>query len=409
MVKILSKQLLYGTRPELDEDPYILVRRRPIRPLNASATVSLNYYNNPFILNNTLCNKDIGTGAFSISFKFTPDIASNFCKLFSIKNFIEISYNWASGIGLCIELYNTGKFYIPTYYIKTTGSMIEVSSESSNDNIVLYVDDYKFTLVKAWDIYDYPLFNNLIDTGSTTVDTSIISEVTGYGTPSYSRKYLLSTSDSGNNADDSIWIEVFDWNCNAPSAYIPSVLKYKQESDIYSLTPGYSESYDLQPHNQGIYAGDISSQTLAMLCIKFKKSVRILGYKLISAFRHLDSQGGPSGDQTANEYFLCTDIYDPFNTVIGDKFYTFESSTLDDITRWVHSVTLNEPSAITDMISYIGKPYQRFGYFTPNSEKPAWNPTFIFDLECYNKISYKTGDLVLYSKKELSSINLIGE
>lgn len=58
MLKIWSKQLLYGILPEADEDPYILIRRKPIMNLNASAGVPFNYYNTPQIIANTLSGEE---------------------------------------------------------------------------------------------------------------------------------------------------------------------------------------------------------------------------------------------------------------------------------------------------------------------------------------------------------------
>lgn len=160
-LKIWSKQLLY-IKP--DPTPYLLASRTPtIVRLSAAAGVPFLYTNtsNPAILiSDTLSNKDIGYGAFDISFTFAPDKAADYKVLFEIPGLCKFAYNWNAGQGLLVYLENLGWRAISTAYFQQEKIEIQLYRMGGVNDVILKVDTYAFTLAKAWESWTQPILTN---------------------------------------------------------------------------------------------------------------------------------------------------------------------------------------------------------------------------------------------------------
>lgn len=170
-LKIWSKQLLY-IKP--DPTPYLLASRVPtVVRLNAASGIPFLYTNtsNPAkLITDTLSNKNIGYGAFDISFVFVPDKTASYRELFTIPGLCKFAYNWNAGQGLLFYVENLGWRAISTAYIPQEEVEIKLHRYSEASDIVLEVGTYTFTLLQTWTPWSQPVITSNTSYGTLTYD-----------------------------------------------------------------------------------------------------------------------------------------------------------------------------------------------------------------------------------------------
>ena len=149
-----SLLMLSTVAPEPDIYPYLLAGKsgkRNIKLLASKADplyYTLNYYDT--LISDTLSNRNVGTGAFDVSFMFTPDKTANYRELLHVPGLVKFWYNWQSGYGLVIEVPDLGARAISTEDITADSVQVRFWKATADDNIVLQVGDTSYTLAKSW-------------------------------------------------------------------------------------------------------------------------------------------------------------------------------------------------------------------------------------------------------------------
>lgn len=118
--------------------------------LKAGAEVYLDYKNQPLLRQDTLSNRNVGTGAFDVSFTFTPDKTASYRELLHVPGLVKFWYSWQSGYGLVIEVPGLGARAISTEDITAKSVPVRFWKATADDNIVLQVGDTSYTLAKSW-------------------------------------------------------------------------------------------------------------------------------------------------------------------------------------------------------------------------------------------------------------------
>lgn len=118
--------------------------------LKAGAEVYLDYKNQPLLRQDTLSNRNVGTGAFDVSFMFTPDKTASYRELLYVPGLVKFWYSWQSGYGLVIEVPGLGARAISTEDITAKSVQVRFWKATADDNIVLQVGDTSYTLAKSW-------------------------------------------------------------------------------------------------------------------------------------------------------------------------------------------------------------------------------------------------------------------
>ena len=147
VTKFWCKQLLM-IKP--DPSPYLMASSS-VRLL-ASTGVPI-YYTLEYpqmLISDTLSNRNIGTGAFDVSFMFTPDKTASYRELLHVPGLVKFWYNWQSGYGLVIEVPGLGARAISTEDITANSVQVRFWKATADDNIVLQVGDTSYTLATSW-------------------------------------------------------------------------------------------------------------------------------------------------------------------------------------------------------------------------------------------------------------------
>ena len=164
VLKIWSKQLLY-IKP--DPTPYLLASRTPtVVRLNAASGVPFLYTNasNPAkLITDTLSNKNIGYGAFDVSFVFAPDKTADYRVLFELPGLCKFAYNWNAGQGLLFYFEGLGWRAISTDYIPQNEVEVRLYRADSDSDVILKIGTYTFTLAKAWTAWEQPVMTTSSD------------------------------------------------------------------------------------------------------------------------------------------------------------------------------------------------------------------------------------------------------
>lgn len=351
--------------PEPDIYPYLLASKSGKRfiKLMSSKNVPLYYtldYPNKLI-SDTLSNKNIGTGAFSVSFMFTPDKAASYRELLHIPGLVKFWYSWQSGYGLVIEVPGIGAWAISTADITSDSVQINFGKASTDDNILLHVGDKTYTLAKSWETWTQP---------------------DGYtASGNYSDQITF---------DDGTILKAKSYQYNQ---YIRCVsMPYGSDIALY-----YPQRYHVDPKQQWWFQFEFT-QMLRILKCKYATSYNIAyttesealaagpiikgdyGIFLYKDETLQQKYDGPFKLDSETKVWKNGDYYNPYNTVER----TFTAPIKTDTLCMVFD---------TANAQFFSDSWMYFGQISIEAEK-------------YIAPSYQAGQLQLYSTKELSNLIL---
>lgn len=147
--------MLSADIPEPDIYPYLLASKSGKKNIKLLASkvdplyYTLNYYST--LISDALSNRNIGTGAFDVSFMFTPDKTASYRELFNVPGLVKFWYSWQNGYGLVIEMPGIGTRSISTSDITSDSVQVNFGKTSTDANILLQVDDKTYTITKSWE------------------------------------------------------------------------------------------------------------------------------------------------------------------------------------------------------------------------------------------------------------------
>lgn len=152
-----------------DTNRYLMAKETDVY-LKAGEMNFLDYRNNPAFISDTLSNKNLGYGSFSISFTFVPDKTSSYRVLFEVPGFCKFAYNWLEGQGLLLYLKDIGWRAINTAYITQNAVEVRLYRADPDSDVILKVGTYTFTLAKAWTEWEQPVMTNSDNKGEITYE-----------------------------------------------------------------------------------------------------------------------------------------------------------------------------------------------------------------------------------------------
>lgn len=329
--------------------------------LKAGAEVYLDYKNQPLLRQDTLSNRNIGTGAFDVSFMFTPDKTASYRELLHVPGLVKFWYSWQSGYGLVIEVPGLGARAISTEDITAKSVQVRFWKATADDNIVLQVGDTSYTLAKSWVPWTQPdgatAYGNYTDK-ITFDDGTILKAKSGqynqfvrlvsmpYGADIaqyYPQRYHVDPKQQ--------WWFQFEF---------PQMLRVLKCKYATSFNAGYTTEAE------AIAAGPI---------IKGDYGISI--YKDETLQRKYD---GPFKLDSETKAWKNGDYWNPYNTI--ERVFTTPIKT--DTLCMVFD---------TEAAQFLNYSWMYFGQISIEAEK-------------YVSPSYRAGQLQLYSTKELSNLIL---
>lgn len=358
VTKFWCKQLLM-IKP--DPSPYLMASSS-VRLL-ASTGVPI-YYTLEYpkmLISDTLSNRNVGTGAFDVSFMFTPDKTASYRELLNVPGLVKFWYSWQSGYGLVIEVPGLGARAISTEDITANSVQVRFWKATADDNIVLQVGDTSYTLAKSWAPWTQP------------------DGATAYG--NYTDKITF---------DDGTILK-------AKSGQYNQYIRFVSMPYGADIAKYYPRPYYVDPKQQWWFQFEFP-QTLRVLKCKYATSYNagytteaeaiaagpiIKGDYGISIYKDETLQriyDGPFKLDSETKAWKNGDYWNPYNTI--ERVFTTPIKT--DTLCMVFD---------TETAQFLSYSWMYFGQISIEAEK-------------YVSPSYRAGQLQLYSTKELSNLIL---